>query len=328
MTVEEQRPVQDPGPNAATHADAGHLPFSPVPVTSVRPWAGHRLALADEHIGELWLAGPASLVAPGGPTLDELAAARGATLVGQRGMALLGPRFPLLVKLIDAADWLSLQVHPGDALARELYGPDAVGKTEAWVVLDGTQATPFVTGPASGLGPDQVRAVIADGTMGLRHCTTTVAAAGDVLLLRAGTIHAIGAGALVYEIEQPSDLTFRISDWGRPTGRTLHTAESLRAVDPAAHAEPRGSGFVIDGGMLEVPEFRLELVRGGVDPTTRTPAGRSLEVLTVLGGSAVVRGAGWSETLTAPATLVVPAAVPSYRLEPAADALIAIAGIP
>ncbi len=72
----------------------------------------------------------------GDRTLDDLAAELGEALVGRRGMALLGARFPLIVKLIDAGDWLSLQVHPDDALARELYGPDAVGKAEAWLVIE------------------------------------------------------------------------------------------------------------------------------------------------------------------------------------------------
>ena len=85
---------------------------------SLRPWAGNRLG---DGVGELWLAGPASIVelANGSsPTLDALAAEAGPALVGAAGIAALGPRFPLLAKLIDAADWLSLQVHPDDELAR------------------------------------------------------------------------------------------------------------------------------------------------------------------------------------------------------------------
>ena len=116
-----------------------------VPSASPRPWAGTRLG---PGIGERWLAGPASVVTIGDgftPTLDELAAAWGPSLVGTRGLERMGARFPLLVKVIDAAEWLSLQVHPTDELARRLYGPDAVGKAEAWVVLDADPGARLVT---------------------------------------------------------------------------------------------------------------------------------------------------------------------------------------
>ena len=97
-------------------------PLRPIPAPSVRPWAGARLGAVGASVGELWLAGPASVVDTGeGPTtLDELAAASGAAFLGDAVVGLLGPRFPLIVKLIDAAEWLSLQVHPDDALAAEL----------------------------------------------------------------------------------------------------------------------------------------------------------------------------------------------------------------
>src|SRR6266568_8476912 len=101
-------------------------PLRPVASASPRPWAGSRLG---PGIGERWLAGPDSVVRLGDglePTLDALAAACGEALVGSLGMARLGARFPMLVKLIDAADWLSLQVHPTDEVARRLDGPLAV----------------------------------------------------------------------------------------------------------------------------------------------------------------------------------------------------------
>ena len=324
-----------PASHGVWHAGAPARPFRPIPTPSVRPWAGTRLGLHGLSVGELWLAGPASRVpgaVDGEATLDELAARHGAALVGGRGMALLGPRFPLLVKLIDAADRLSLQVHPDDALARELYGPDALGKAEAWLILDAAPGATLVTGPGAGLDAETVRDVVVRGVMDLEHCATSEARAGDTLLLRPGTIHAIGAGTFVYEIEQPSDLTFRISDWGRPTGRTLHLAEALRAVDPVAHAVPVGRGWALDDGRLEVPEFRLELVAGSKvaasDRWARTPAGRTVEVVTALRGTVVARGEGWEERLAPWETLVVPAAIDAYELAPGPDALVAVGSIP
>ncbi len=310
-------------------------PMRPVPEPSVRPWAGARLGPAEAHIGELWLAGPASVVpTAGGPsTLDELAAAMGETLVGRRGMALLGARFPLLVKLIDAADWLSLQVHPDDVLARELYGPAAVGKVEAWVVIDAGRGAELVTGPREDLEDGALMAAIADGTVSHEHCRHEPATPGDTLLLGAGTLHAIGADTFVYEIEQPSDLTFRISDWGRPTGRDLHVAEALRTVDPGRHAVPVGTNFLLVSGVLEVPQFRLELLRGP-SRVVRRPAGDGPEVVTALVGGAAAGGTDgtdggrWLEAIDTWETLVVPAAVPSYELELAPDALVAVGSLP
>lgn len=319
----------------ASPLDAGRIrvdrPLRPVPFPSPRPWAGSRLAPGTGGIGELWLAGPDLPVDTGAGvmTLDDVAAAVGEPFLGMRPMALLGRRFPLIVKLIDAADWLSLQVHPDDALAVELYGPGALGKTEAWLVLDADPDTRLVTGPALVLDEAALRSRIAAGTLGRDDCEERDAVPGDVLLLEAGTLHAVGGGAFVYEIEQPSDITFRISDWGRQAapGRTLHLAEALRAVNPAAHAVPAGHDWRIDGGGLVVREFRLELeqLRG---PVTRRPAGRSLEVVTAIGAPVAASGDGWAITLDPWETAVIPAAIPEYRLGGELGAMACVGSIP
>lgn len=306
-------------------------PLRPIPSPSVRPWAGARLGAAGAGVGELWLAGPASVVDVGeGPTtLDELAAAAGEAFLGDAAMRLLGPRFPLIVKLIDAAEWLSLQVHPDDTLAAELYGPTALGKAEAWLVLGADPDTRLVTGPRRNLGALALRTEIEVGTLGREHCEEQVAVPGDVLMLETGTLHAIGAGAFVYEIEQPSDLTFRISDWGRPPtpGRSLHLEESLRAVRPEAHAIPAGREWHLDGGGLSVREFRLEIVHLQ-GPVTRHPAGRSLEVVTSIGGPMRATGEGWVEVLELWETIVIPASVAEYRLDGPAGSMACVGSIP
>jgi mannose-6-phosphate isomerase len=300
-------------------------PLRPIPFSSPRPWAGTRLG---PGIGERWLAGPASgVVLEDGSvaTLDDLAALHGAALVGSRGMERLGGRFPLLVKLIDAAEWLSLQVHPTDDVARRLYGPGAVGKAEAWVVLEVDPGARLVTGPRRDLAAEAVRAVIRAGTMGHAECEAGEAAPGDVLDVRAGTIHAIGAGTFVYEVEQPSDLTFRISDWGRPAtaGRRLHIDEALAAVDPTFHAVPEGTAWRLRGRELDTAHFRLEILQAG-DASERSPAGCTPEIVTACGGPVVLDGGAWRETIDPLDALVVPAAVAAYRVlaGPGAHALI------
>ena len=304
-------------------------PLRPVPAPSARPWAGTRLAAYGPSTGELWLAGPGSLVrGPDGAedTLDALAARDGAALVGTAGIARYGARFPLLAKLIDAADWLSLQVHPDDALARELFGRDAVGKAEAWAVLEATPDAQLIVGPAEGLAEADLRASIGSGTAGLTHCRIRRATEGDVLLIRPGTLHAIGGGTFLYELQQPSDLTFRVSDWGR-TGRELHVEPSLRALAPASVAEARGSAFRIDAGAVEVPPLRLELP-STASTVERRPGGRSLEVVTALRGALTASGEGWTARLEPWETLVVPASIEAWRLDGPSDGLAAIGSVP
>lgn len=304
-------------------------PLRPLPVASRRPWAGGRLG---DGIGELWLAGPNSQVDVGDGTqrtLDELAADHGTALVGSDGIALLGARFPLLAKVIDADAWLSLQVHPSNELALSLFGPAAVGKNEAWVVLDAVPGASMITGPNRSLDEARLRDAIGSGAMGHAECDERPGRPGDTWYVPSGTIHAIGAGLLVFELEQPSDLTFRISDWGRPatTARPIQAHEALLAVRPRSHAQPSGFAWRLDGGELRVREFRLELLARAV-PDRRTPAGRTVEVVTALRGRTVVAGDRWREILEPFETLVIPASMSAYTIEPEPDAVAAVGSIP
>ena len=321
--------------------DDGHdpilvtAPLRPEPTRSIRPWAGHRLGSEGEGVGELWLAGPDSMVetVSGRLTLEQVAARAGEAFVGRNGLRRLGARFPLLVKLIDAAAWLSLQVHPDDALAAELYGAGAVGKAEAWLVLDASPGAELITGPAPHVTERGLRAAIAGGDMGRDDCEIQPCVPGETRFLAAGTLHAIGPGCFIYEIEQPSDLTFRISDWGRPETpeRPIHRAESLRAVRPDAGARLAGRDWRLDGGALTVPEFRLELVAPAnqeVGAGTRRPDGASLEIVTAVRGDVTVVGDGWAEALGPYGTVVVPASVAHYRIDGPVGSLACVGSIP
>ncbi len=145
-----------------------------------------------------------------------------------------GAVFPLLIKLLDPADWLSIQVHPDDALAREIEGEGFRGKTEAWYVLDAEPGAELIAGVRTGTAAGDVHAAIRNGsldTMLERHSVR----AGDSLLVEAGLIHALGPGIFIYEVQQNSDLTYRVSDWGRPasSGRALaYRAVGRRRSNP------------------------------------------------------------------------------------------------
>ncbi|MDR3312481.1 MAG: class I mannose-6-phosphate isomerase [Spirochaetaceae bacterium] len=178
---------------------------------------------------------------------------------GRSLSAILGADYPLLVKLIRADDRLSVQVHPDDTLAacRE----HSRGKTECWLVLDAAPGAWLLAGFRDDCtaSPETLReAVRRDvqmGTLGDR-LKKYPARPGDFLYIPAGTVHAIGGGVRLLEIQQSSDITYRLYDWGR--GRELHVEKALEAIRPVPPQYiPHFAGH------FECPHFTLDLVDGG-----------------------------------------------------------------
>jgi mannose-6-phosphate isomerase len=188
-----------------------------------KPWGGSRLALfgkqlPDEPIGESLESGSESRVTNGplaGRTLVDLVRSNARSLLGSRGDTASGSfrDFPLLVKLIDAHENLSVQVHPDD----ELAPAGKRGKTEAWLILHAQPGARIVAGVDGPLDPDRIE----------DHIVSVPVHSGDVFFIPAGTVHAIGAGVLLYEVQQASDVTYRLYDWGRQ--REMHVHEGTRA---------------------------------------------------------------------------------------------------
>lgn len=215
------------------------------PVFKQTLWGGERIlsykGISSDRttIGESWelsaLPGSESVVCGGeyaGTTLPELIDRLGPTLVGKHNYDRFGRDFPLLVKFIDARDDLSIQVHPDDKLAQRRYGRN--GKTEMWYVIDAEPGASLISGFSRPITMDEYDRRVADDTLSevlARHSIT----AGDVFFLPAGRVHSIGRGALIAEIQQPSDVTYRISDFGRVDAagrpRELHTEQAREAID-------------------------------------------------------------------------------------------------
>jgi len=264
----------------------------PVPDLRERVWGGRRLGPPrGAPIGEAWVAGPSNVVADGpdeGRTLADIAARDGATFVGRNAGARTGDRFPLLVKLLDPAAWLSVQVHPDDETALRLEGPEAIGKAEAWFVLDAIPGAEVLAGVRAGVPESAVRTAIAAGSGSLpplliRHR----ARAGDIIPIPAGTLHAVGPGVFLYEVQQPSDVTYRCDDWGRlaTPERPLHVAQALASVRPASRSRVRHAPTVDRATVVEFEEFILEQVVVGPDrAATLNPGGASVHVVTALDG--------------------------------------------
>ena len=173
---------------------------------------------------------------------ERLAALGGSAVVtppiGEAWFGEIGSQNQPLVKLLDVADRLSVQVHPTDALAAELHGAGSIGKREAWVILDAAPGAHLLLGRDPAVSADQLQRALESGSDVVPLLAKIPVTAGDVLDVPPGTLHALMPGLLVWEVQQPSDRTYRVSDWGRSSSeRPLHQAEALRAVNVAATAQ-------------------------------------------------------------------------------------------
>ena len=303
-------------------------PLRIVPLAKERVWGGTRLLPPRTlPIGELWVAGPWTEVAAGpdaGRTLEDLAEAWGPALVGTAAPVGSGPRFPLLVKLLDPAAWLSVQVHPDDDTARALAGPGAIGKSEAWYVIEADPGAELLVGVRPSVRQADVREAMRRGGATADLLARRVVEAGDAVLLPAGTLHAVGPGVLLYELQQPSDLTYRVDDWGRPATpeRPLHTAEALASVAPDSRPQVRRGGA--PGRLASCAHFTLDLLDAAAP---LDPGGRTLHVLTAVGAPVVLSGAGWSERLEGLESVVVPASAGAYEVRPTPGARALVAAL-
>jgi len=272
-----------------------HL-FALQPQYRERVWGGQRLRPANPPIGEAWIAFGSSVVAAGpekGRTLDELALRVGPDLLGTAVAARFGSRFPLLVKLLDCADWLSVQVHPDDAQARAMAGPGEFGKTEAWYFIETSPDARIIAGVKPGVGSDDLTAAIREGRV-LEVAAEVRVQAGEAMLIPAGTLHALGPGLFLYEVQQASDTTYRAYDWDRPLsdGRKLHIEESVavaRPVGPADRTHPHPGTATGAVPAITSAYFNLELARASAtDPLIGDTAGRTFHILTAIEGTAEV----------------------------------------
>jgi mannose-6-phosphate isomerase len=287
-----------------------------------RVWGGQRLRPANPPIGEAWVAYGSSKVAAGperGRTLDELARRAGPDLLGTAVAERFGSRFPLLVKLLDCADWLSVQVHPDDAQARAMVGPGEFGKTEAWYFLETSPDARILAGVKPLTSGDELAAAIREGRV-LDVAAEVPVQAGQAMLIPAGTIHALGPGLLLYEIQQSSDTTYRAYDWGRPQsdGRKLHIEESVsvaRPVGPEDRTRPELGMATGTVPAVDSPYFDVELARASAtDPLACDTRGSTFHILTAIDGAAELTCSGESAQLARFETCVVAAVAGQYQI--------------
>jgi len=305
-------------------------------------WGGRRLERdgwkqlppGDVAIGEAWETEINTVVQNGpyaGKTLGNLVTTMGPLLLGEQVIAIFGPRFPLLAKFIDANAQLSVQVHPGDDYAAQHEG-GKLGKTEFWYILAAEPGAKIIHGFKTPTSRAAVHAAIHNVTLDqLLH--EEAVQAGDVIFVPAGTVHAIGSGVMLYELQQYSDITYRMYDYGRLTAfgqpRELHIEQSLDvshySVSPQVKAQPvalsGGPGYE-DRCLVACRYFvTRELLlkdHASISSSMLHHTNASCVILASLGaeirihyGEALQR----SEALSNGQTMVLPAALGDYCIE-------------
>ncbi len=290
-------------------------------------WGGRRLETLlgkrlgeGEHYAESWEVvdhGADQSVVSAGPlagrSLHELVERWGMELLGRAGER--RDRFPLLLKFLDAQRDLSVQVHPDDTQAARLDPPD-YGKTEAWYVIHADPGSRIYAGLKAGVDRSTFERAIADGRV--VECLHVVEPKpGDCLFVPARTVHALGAGVLVAELQQSSDTTYRIYDWdrlgadGRP--RELHIAQALEVIDfergpiePVTMPADAGDQVLVRCSAFTWRCRRL----GRRSASFQWPSSTSFHLLTVIDGSVRVSGDPTGEPLGRGQTMLIPAACP------------------
>jgi mannose-6-phosphate isomerase len=307
------------------------------PLLVEKIWGGHRLArtfgkslqTGMEHVGEAWevadLVEGESAIANGplaGQSLHAAVDLWGADLVGTASVT---QRFPLLVKLLDARDDLSVQVHPGHADLHHFEG--AQSKDESWVIVEADPGASILHGLRPGVDTEMLRRGIESGSAVecLRRVEVNV---GDVFRVAPGTVHAICAGVCLLEIQEPSDTTFRVYDYDRPglDGglRELHVDQAMRIIR-CDRQENSGRRRISDDieVLVDVAAYRIERLTGHCPLVWKVnPA--SVQVVHVISGCARIDGLH----LRRGDTIICPASLGRVHVEQRdPDAVLVVAGL-
>lgn len=315
-------------------------PLLCTPLCKPKLWGGTRLAelfgkapvAGESNIGETWevadLPEGASAIANGplaGLTLTAAVCRHRGMILGEGAQ---WERFPLLVKFIDANDDLSVQVHPGAAACAKHF-PGGHSKDESWIVVDAEPGGRILAGTRpGGTREDFVRALEAGR---VEECLQSIAARpGEVFRMAPGTVHALGRGVVILEIQEPSDTTFRLWDYNRlddkGNPRELHVEQALlsmrfeatRAVEPQVETTEWGRRE----RLVRAPVYEIERLHIERGFTWETATDRP-QVLVVLDGALTVEGGGESLQLGPGEAVIVPAALREVVCEPEGETTVA-----
>jgi mannose-6-phosphate isomerase len=324
-------------------------PLAFVPYLRSRIWGGTRLRSrlgrdvpADQVYGESWelsaLPEHDSIVADGplqGTKLSDLWNTRRRELWGDAPVPYGGKLFPLLIKWLDCNDLLSVQVHPDDARAQKLIG-EPCGKAEAWIFLEADPGCRAYFGLKPGTTPDEFSRRMLDGSV--EQCLATIhPRPGEIINVPPGSVHALGAGQLLLEVEQPSDATFRVYDYNRPgpdgKPRALHREQSLASIDWDCHApqplKPQPWSNAAPGveGELVVKTSSFAMHRVQLQKPLYNPLEGTMSVWIVIagGGQLTSDADAKRRAIKLGDTVLIPASCPAAVWTPGPDGLTLIA---
>ena len=302
-------------------------------------WGGNKICRykgieqPEPNIGESWeisaVPGHESVVASGpyeGLKLTELIDTFGEELLGKKVVEKYGKSFPLLVKIIDAADNLSVQVHPDDDLARKRH--NSLGKTEMWYIIETDPDAKIMAGLNREMTPEEYEKRVADGKFA-ETLAVHDSKPGDVFFLPAGRVHAIGAGNLLAEIQESSDITYRIYDYDRRDAqgntRELHTELAKDAIDYAVvedYKSPRPADSDLKAEIVNCGHFTVSryVVDGKAELNVDNEA---FTVVMCLDGETQCHHDHGEMTLRRGMTVLIPAASDNISFEGKATLLVA-----
>ena len=295
------------------------------PILKDRLWGGHKLRdvlgkkFKGTGVGESWelsgVDGDVSLIDNGpyrGKSLKELIQSHPGELLGKPVIDRFGKEFPILIKFIDAQKDLSIQLHPGDELAQERH--NSFGKTEMWYVMDADPGAELIIGFKRDMSPEEYQQAMEEKSLP-QYLHYEPVAAGDGFFINSGKIHAIGAGILLAEIQQSSDVTYRVYDFDRRDAqgnlRELHTELALDAMDfkkrddfkiPYAQQKNR------ENLMVSSPYFKTSYLELDTQTRLSLPHGESFTVLICVDGAAEVVLNSWKIGIQKGETVLFPAA--------------------
>ena len=305
-------------------------------------WGGNRIAdfkheaIPMSNIGESWeisaMPGHESVVIGdselNGANISRLIDEYGADFLGTEVQRKYGNRFPLLIKIIDACRDLSVQVHPDDSLALQRHS--SLGKTEMWYVLGADADSRIYCGLSSPLNASTYAKSIEEGTI-MKYITTYLSAPRQFYFVPAGTVHAIGAGNLIAEIQEASDITYRIYDYNRKDAdgnlRQLHTDQARDAINYDYPNVAMPTSCVFDytrKNAISSDHFQVDFLMIRDEDTAQTvnTEGRSFAVLMVTEGTLEIHYGNNIATCRAGVTLLMPACMGKFELHGYATALL------
>lgn len=273
----------------------------------------------NEPIAEVWVIFDQNTIINGslaGLTLQKIVQQYGAQFLGTRYFSQKPQKFPILIKFLDCHEWLSIQVHPGDEQAKQLEGPDSNGKTEGWFVIDAKPGAELIAGVKPSVSRQMLKTHIENGTI-LNVLGRYPIQKNDAVFIAPGTIHALGPGSVIYEIQQNSDITYRIYDWERPlsAGRVLHLEKSIAVANTALQNQPKKTTYAPRQNIFSCDYFSLDLFQSEQQKVELSPNGESFHSLTIIEGQAFFESDVERFTLNQFESVLIPASHPSYHLQ-------------